>query len=158
MNYQQPEIEEIDNSQPKTIRDKKHMSYPQDQSSKVLYRIEEKEYFEINQHAYKGHLHDLADGFIHLSTPQQVNQTLEIHYKNKKDIILIALDLKYEPSRGGELFPHYFGTLPLDSILWIKDITHDKEGKAHLPPLEESIQHDAFFAHTLAPPLHADGA
>jgi uncharacterized protein (DUF952 family) len=71
---------------------------------------------------YQGSADDRRDGFIHLSTARQVPGTLARHFRGKDDLILVALDaaslgsaLKWEPSRGGELFPHLYG--PLDVAL-----------------------------------------
>lgn len=71
---------------------------------------------------YEGSADDLRDGFIHLSTANQVAGTLARHFRGQDDLILVALStgslsgaLKWEPSRGGELFPHLYG--PLDVAL-----------------------------------------
>ncbi len=68
---------------------------------------------------------DLADGFIHLSTGEQVRETAAKHFKGEDNLYLLALDadalgpaLKWEPSRGGALFPHLYRALHLDDLLW----------------------------------------
>jgi uncharacterized protein (DUF952 family) len=69
---------------------------------------------------------DARDGFIHLSTAEQVSGTLERHFRGQADLVLVAfaasdLDataLRWEPSRGGALFPHLYGPLPASAALW----------------------------------------
>lgn len=67
---------------------------------------------------------DLADGFIHFSTRAQAEETAARHFAGMDDLLLIAVDaerlgeaLKWEPSRGGALFPHLYGPLPLDAVV-----------------------------------------
>ena len=62
---------------------------------------------------------DVKDGFIHFSTADQWRETLEKHFAGQADLLLVAVqtdalgpDLKWEPSRGGALFPHLYGPLP----------------------------------------------
>lgn len=66
---------------------------------------------------------DFNDGFIHLSTREQVVATARLHFKDKGELVLAEFDgsdfaetLKYEPSRGGQLFPHQFGPLKRDQV------------------------------------------
>ena len=74
---------------------------------------------------YSGSADDVRDGFIHLSSRSQLPGTLEKHFRGKTDLVLIAFEedklgpgLKWETSRGGELFPHFYGPLPVASALW----------------------------------------
>ena len=67
---------------------------------------------------------DLRDGFIHLSTHSQLEGTLARHFAGETGLVVleIAADrveagLKWEPSRGGALFPHFYGVLPLDAVI-----------------------------------------
>lgn len=69
---------------------------------------------------------DLADGFIHFSTGAQVRETAARHFAGQDDLLLIAFDdarlgaaLRYEPSRGGALFPHLYATLVPKQARWI---------------------------------------
>ncbi|MDR9484976.1 MAG: DUF952 domain-containing protein [Sediminimonas sp.] len=68
---------------------------------------------------------DLADGFIHLSTAAQASETAAKHFAGDTDLILAAFDadrlgpdLAWEPSRGGDLFPHLYRTLALSEVAW----------------------------------------
>jgi uncharacterized protein (DUF952 family) len=74
---------------------------------------------------YSGSADDVRDGFIHLSSRFQLPETLEKHFKGKTDLVLIAFEadklgaaLKWETSRGGALFPHLYGNLPVSQALW----------------------------------------
>ena len=67
---------------------------------------------------------DVADGFIHFSKASQVQETAAKHFKGEKDLILISCDadnlesdLKWEVSRGGDLFPHLYRKLLLKDII-----------------------------------------
>jgi uncharacterized protein (DUF952 family) len=66
---------------------------------------------------------DKIDGFIHLSTAEQVAETARKHFSRVNPLYLatvdetaLGADLRYEPSRGGALFPHYYGFIPLSAI------------------------------------------
>lgn len=66
---------------------------------------------------------DRQDGFIHFSTAAQVAETAARHFAGQDDLLLVAVEadalgdaLRYEPSRGGDLFPHLFGTLSLEAV------------------------------------------
>jgi uncharacterized protein (DUF952 family) len=72
---------------------------------------------------------DLADGYVHLSTAAQVTETAARHFVGQSDLVLLALptqrlepDLKWEPSRGGQLFPHLYRPLRLEDVLWDKSL------------------------------------
>tara|TARA_B100000900_G_C20338294_1_gene617119 strand:- start:313 stop:660 length:348 start_codon:yes stop_codon:yes gene_type:complete len=86
----------------------------------VVYKVCTKE--EWNQALingfYAGSEIDAKDGFIHLSTKNQLNETLTKHFQGKKNLIIISFSLekiqdclKWEFSRNGDLFPHYYGHL-----------------------------------------------
>lgn len=82
---------------------------------------------------------DLADGFIHFSTAEQLPETLARHFAGQAPLILLAYDavqlgaaLKWEPSRGGALFPHLYAPLPRDHAVWVRMIGHD--GVVHVLP------------------------
>jgi uncharacterized protein (DUF952 family) len=79
--------------------------------------------------AFTGAPVDIADGFIHFSTAAQVAETAARHFAGAADLVLVAVDaaalgaaLRYEPSRGGALFPHLYGTLPLSVVRWVKPL------------------------------------
>ena len=72
---------------------------------------------------------DLADGFIHFSTSTQVVETAAKHFGGEPDLVLVAVeadtlgtDLKWEPSRGGALFPHLYRALRMADVAWDKSL------------------------------------
>lgn len=78
---------------------------------------------------------DLADGFIHFSTRAQVRETAARHFAGQSGLLLVAVDvdrlrdpLKWEPSRGGDLFPHLYGSLPIDAARWVKPLPFGADG------------------------------
>jgi len=92
------------------------------------------------QEYFAGSAVDLADGFIHLSTPAQVSATAAKHFRDRNDLMVVAFRasdlgdrLKWEVSRGGDLFPHYYGILPAAHALWAKPVPLDKDGIPVLP-------------------------
>src|SRR5215471_13079425 len=86
---------------------------------------------------------DLADGYIHFSAADQVAETAAKHFAGQRDLLLVAVDahalgaaLKWEPSRGGALFPHLYGTLPLTAVRWTKPLPLGPDGRHVFPELE----------------------
>jgi uncharacterized protein (DUF952 family) len=84
---------------------------------------------------YSGSADDVRDGFIHLSSRSQLVGTLEKHFRGKTDLVLIAFEedklghgLKWETSRGGELFPHFYGRLPVSNALWERTLDTGSDG------------------------------
>jgi uncharacterized protein (DUF952 family) len=80
---------------------------------------------------------DLVDGYIHFSTAQQVRETARLRFAGQEDLVLFAVDaavvhdrLKWEASRGGQLFPHVHGVIRPTEISWHRALpwngtTHD---------------------------------
>ncbi len=72
---------------------------------------------------YEGSAVDLADGYIHMSTGEQLVETARRHYAGRTDLVLLTVDLRrfgddliWEPSRGGDLFPHLYAPLPAAAV------------------------------------------
>jgi uncharacterized protein (DUF952 family) len=83
---------------------------------------------------------DLADGYIHFSTGAQLRETLTRHFSGQTQLLLIAIHdetlgaaLRYEPSRGGALFPHLYAALDPKSVRWIAPLPAEPGGP-HLVP------------------------
>lgn len=83
---------------------------------------------------------DHADGYIHFSTAEQARETAAKHFRGQDDLVLVAVNaealgpaLKWEPSRGGALFPHLYATLPLSAVLWTAPLPLGNDG-AHVFP------------------------
>ena len=77
----------------------------------------------VAEGAYAGSAVDLADGYIHLSTADQLDETARKHYAGRDNLMLLTVDLTaledtivWEPSRGGALFPHIYGDLPMKAV------------------------------------------
>jgi uncharacterized protein (DUF952 family) len=83
---------------------------------------------------------DLADGFIHFSTGAQLRETAAKHFAGQRGLLLIAVDdaklgpaLRYEPSRGGALFPHLYAPLDPKAVRWVAPLPLNQDG-SHLFP------------------------
>jgi uncharacterized protein (DUF952 family) len=94
--------------------------------------------------AFNGSAVDFADGFIHFSTAEQVAMTAARHFAGMTGLVVLAVlaedlgaALKWEPSRGGAMFPHLYGALPLAAVRWVKPIRLDDDGRHVLPRLED---------------------
>jgi uncharacterized protein (DUF952 family) len=90
--------------------------------------------------AFGGSAADLRDGFIHLSTAAQLRDTAAKHFAGAANLLLVAVDadalgdrLKWELSRGGDLFPHLYGELPLAAVLWAKSLPLAPDGRHVFP-------------------------
>lgn len=91
--------------------------------------------------AYPGSSQDAADGFIHFSTAAQVEESAAKHRAGQTRLVLLAVDaarlgpaLKWEPSRGGQLFPHLYGVLPVDAVLLADPLPLGPDGRHVFPP------------------------
>ena len=105
---------------------------------KIVHRAEWNE--AVGAGRYDGSAKDREDGFLHFSTAKQLMGTLEKHYSGADDLVLVAVEddtlgpaLKWETSRGGELFPHLYAPLSITHVRWSADIGRDAEGKFLLP-------------------------
>jgi uncharacterized protein (DUF952 family) len=83
---------------------------------------------------------DLRDGYIHLSDSKQVEQTVALYFAERDDLVLLTLEagrlgeaLKWEPSRGGALFPHLYGKLPLHDIVSVRRFSSREPGWLQKP-------------------------
>ncbi|MCI4665731.1 MAG: DUF952 domain-containing protein [Neomegalonema sp.] len=88
---------------------------------------------------------DLQDGFIHLSTASQVVETAAKHFAQQSELLLIAFEaealgdaLKWEPSRGGALFPHLYRSLDPAEALWAAPLPIGADG-AHIFPAAAGV-------------------
>ena len=97
---------------------------------------------------YGGSAVDLRDGFIHFSTAAQLAETAEKHFAARDDLLLVAVDaealgaaLRYEPSRGGALFPHLYAHLSLDAVRFVEPLPLGADGKHRLPPADRLQPH-----------------
>jgi uncharacterized protein (DUF952 family) len=89
---------------------------------------------------FDGSADDRRDGFIHLSAGSQVAGTLAKYFAGQRDLVLLAIDpeplgerLRWETSRGGELFPHLYGPLDLAHVSSVEAIALQEDGSHRLP-------------------------
>ena len=89
---------------------------------------------------FRGSPADIADGYIHLSCGSQLTETLDKHFSGVDGLMLVAVDLsrlgdtvRWEPSRGGELFPHIYGVLPIDAVASTATLERAADGAVRLP-------------------------
>jgi len=90
---------------------------------------------------------DLSDGFIHLSAPGQVKETAQKWFKGQRNLIMIAVDLyrvsgdvKWEPSRNNQLFPHIYGAITRESAKWIRELSLAADGETFHYPSEFEVE------------------
>jgi uncharacterized protein (DUF952 family) len=94
----------------------------------------------LRKDEFEGAPVDLADGYIHLSTAAQVTGTAQKHFAGQTGLVIAAVDLgrlgeaiRWEISRGGELFPHLYGALRMESVLAFCALTYGADGQVILP-------------------------
>jgi uncharacterized protein (DUF952 family) len=89
---------------------------------------------------FRGSAADIADGYIHLSSASQLVATLDRHFSGAGGLMLAAVDLsrlgdavRWEQSRGGQLFPHIHGVLPVDAVISVGPLERTSDGAVKLP-------------------------
>ena len=92
---------------------------------------------------YAGSSQDAADGFIHFSTAAQVMESAARHRAGQSDLLLLAVDpaalgaaLRWESSRGGQLFPHLYGALPCAAVRRVDPLPLAGDGRHMFPSLD----------------------
>jgi uncharacterized protein (DUF952 family) len=90
--------------------------------------------------AFAGSPVDVTDGFMHFSTAAQAPATAAKHFAGVADLLLVAvstdgLDLRWEPSRGGDVFPHLYDELPVAAVRWVRPLPLDANGRHVFPEL-----------------------
>jgi uncharacterized protein (DUF952 family) len=103
----------------------------------------------LNSGVFKGAPIDLADGFIHLSTASQLTETVERHFSGKHNLTIAAVDLvrlgdavRWEPSRGGQLFPHLYAPLAEEEVVARCPLERKSDGTVRLPEMSPKVQVD----------------
>lgn len=108
----------------------------------LIYKIASHEVAEASRAAgtFNGMPVDTADGYLHFSTATQLAETLRLHFKGQGDLVLMAVrtadlgdDLRWEPSRGGALFPHLYGRLSMSAVVREATVAVDSDGNCPLP-------------------------
>jgi uncharacterized protein (DUF952 family) len=110
----------------------------------TIYKICERAAWQAAEGAglYRGSALDIRDGFIHFSSAAQVSETAAQHFAGQTDLVLVAADgdalgaaLKWEPSRGGALFPHLYAALPLSAVRWARPLPDEIGGRREIAEL-----------------------
>lgn len=108
----------------------------------IVYKIVPKILWEETRETgvFQGAPIDLADGFIHFSTASQVRETAARYFAGVEDLLLIAIDsaalgdkLAFEPSRGGDLFPHLYASLERAAVVWERPLPIGPDGSHVFP-------------------------
>lgn len=102
----------------------------------LIYKIVSKDEWKKAEDSgvFSGAAVDIADGFIHFSTAEQVAETANKHFKGQTGLLLVAVDeeaLRYEVSRGGAFFPHLYGDLSLEAVVGVSPFEADGKGTFH---------------------------
>ncbi|NSX84397.1 DUF952 domain-containing protein [Agrobacterium tumefaciens] len=120
------------------------MESPMQETPAIIYKIVPETLWSAAKAkgVFEGAAIDLTDGFIHFSTAKQAAETAARHFSGQVDLLLIAVDgaalgdkLVYEPSRGGDLFPHLYAPLPLTAVLWETPLSLGHDGQHQFPEI-----------------------
>jgi len=108
----------------------------------VVYKLVDAEDWRVAtvDGAYPGSAVDLRDGYIHMSTADQLAETARRHFRGLPDLLKVTIDtaamadlpdeaLRWEPSRGGALFPHLYAPLPLSAVRSVEACHVDADGR-----------------------------
>ena len=110
----------------------------------TIYKICERAAWHAARRAgvYRGSDVDRRDGFIHFSNAAQVAETAAKHFAGQTDLMLVAVDddtlgeaLKWERSRGGDLFPHLYAALSVAAVRWVRPLPDEANGRRTMPEL-----------------------
>ncbi|MCW2237890.1 DUF952 domain-containing protein [Azospirillum canadense] len=95
----------------------------------------------LSSGSYPGSSQDAADGFTHFSTAAQVVESAAKHRAGQDGLVLLTVDgdtlgeaLRWEPSRGGQLFPHLYAALPVPAVLRADPLPLGPDGRHIFPP------------------------
>jgi uncharacterized protein (DUF952 family) len=111
----------------------------------TIYKICERTAWRDAERAgiYRGSEADRRDGFVHFSTAAQLAATAVQHFAGQRDLMLVAIDgdalgaaLKWERSRGGDLFPHLYAALSIKAVHWARPLPDEVNGQRTLLGLE----------------------
>ncbi len=114
----------------------------------LIYKILPRTEWEAAQAAgrFEGSAVDLADGFIHFSAADQAVETAQRYFTGQADLVVLAVEaqalgeaLKWEPSRGGALFPHLFAHLPCALVVEARPAPLNANGLPDLGDLGDLV-------------------
>lgn len=94
--------------------------------------------------SYHGSSQDVADGFIHCSTAEQIRESAARHRTGQAGLVLLTIAIAplgaalcWEPARNGQLFPHIYGPLPLAAVRAVTPLPVQADGRHRFPPLQD---------------------
>lgn len=128
-----------------SIRINIRISRDRDEQMTLIFKIVPRSLWQtaVDHGVFPGAPVDLADGFIHFSTAEQARETASKHFAGQSDLLLAAFDaeslgeaLKWEPSRGGALFPHLYGKLAPAAALWVRELPLAPDGTHTFPEID----------------------
>lgn len=107
----------------------------------IAYKIlTQAQFQQLYEGTFEGAPVDIKDGYIHLSTAAQLDETLAKHFSGQDDLVIAAIPLaplgaalRWEISRNDQLFPHYYGRLEQHHLSAFCPLTRDNTGRARLP-------------------------
>ena len=106
---------------------------------RLIYKILSRDEWRaaVAEGRFEGSVVDLADGYIHFSEAAQLRETARKHFAGRDDLMLVTIDADrldpapiWEPSRGGALFPHLYGPLPVSAAIEVRELVVDAEANA----------------------------
>lgn len=112
----------------------------------LIYHLARAEEWQAHGRAgrYVGGIQDQRDGFIHFSNKDQIAVSAAKHRAGEDGLLLLAVDadklgdiLKWEPSRGGALFPHLYGAVPPDAVVWALPLPLGANGLHVFPEMSD---------------------
>ncbi|WP_255448569.1 DUF952 domain-containing protein [Telmatospirillum sp. J64-1] len=111
------------------------------QAPRLIYHMCRREEWQAAARAgvYNGSSQD-TEGFIHFSTEEQIAGSAAKHRAGQGDLVLLTVDandlgeaLRWEEARGGQLFPHLYGPLPIEMVTAVEDLPLDEDGRHVFP-------------------------
>jgi uncharacterized protein (DUF952 family) len=111
-------------------------------SDRIVYKVMSAAESEQMQRdgEFRGSAVDIADGYIHLSRGSQLAATVDRHFNGVSGLMLVAVDLsllsdtvRWEPLRGGQLFPHIYGVLPVEAVVSVMALERTPDGAVRIP-------------------------
>ena len=103
----------------------------------LIYKVVSRDDWESARKSgvFKGVSIDIQDDYIHFSTHAQVQETVAKHFAGQQDLLIVAVEteslgeqIKWESSRGGDLFPHLYDDLHFSSVVWEEDLPLEESG------------------------------
>jgi len=109
---------------------------------KLIYKVTSQSEWKTAQSegVFAGAPIDFQDGYIHFSTESQVRETVEKHFQGKTELLLLIVEIdrlgheiKWEESRGGQLFPHLYAPLAIEAVVEVIELPIGKDGRFAFP-------------------------